>query len=187
MTEEQLSRTALKRKAQQVESVAQELADLSPSEINGLPCQDDLKQEIILAGTLKGGARKRQIKFVSKELRKLPIDPFLDFLERRKGSRLKKNVTFHELERLRDAIIQEAIDRMAEIEDTDAPVDQRWLSPTVVVAGERFAGGNLDLQMLQDSALRFARSRKPAYKKELFRALQAAQERSEFHAATEGK
>ncbi len=53
-----------------------------------------------------------------------------------------------------------------------------WLSSTVRQVGERFVGGRLDLPAIQQSALRFARTRKPAYKREIFRALQAAQERA---------
>jgi ribosome-associated protein len=177
MQEEHVSRTELKRQAKQVEELAGELANLSAAQIRKLPCDEELRQEILQAGDLKGGARKRQVKFISKELRQIPLTELLAFLEKRQGSSLKKNMAFHELERLRDAMIQEALDIFHDANDPDFWPAPDWLSSTVLQVGERFAEGRLDLLAIQLSALRFARTRKPAYKREIFRALQAAQER----------
>ena len=183
MQEEHVSRTELKRQAKQVEELAGELANLSAAEIRRLPCDEELRQEILQAGSLKSGARKRQVKFIGKELRKIPLAALLAFLEKRQGSSLKKNMAFHELERLRDAMIQEALDLFHHANDPDFWPAADWLSPTVRQAGERFIGSHPDLRAIQQSALRFARTRKPTYKREIFRALQSAQERAAYQNA----
>lgn len=178
--EENLSRSELKRRAKSTEALAKELSELASEQLKKLPCDAELQEEIRLAQTLKSGARKRQLKHISKELRKIDPSELLDFLAAKKGSKLKKNMVFHELERLRDAIIQEAFDAKSIDAENETSQNPEWLSTSVQEAGERFPVGGLDLNSLQQSALRFVRSRKPVYKREIFRALQAAQERQKY-------
>ncbi len=170
-----ISRTEKKRQAKQVESLTVELSRLSLSEIKQLPCSDELREELALAHNLKGSAGKRQVKFISKELRRISIDPLLAFLENKKGSKLKKNIAFHDIEKLRDTIIEEAINMY---KDEDFSHDS--LLPSIQVALEKYPEADLNSHSLQQSALRFARTRKPVHKKEIFRTLQAAQEKAQY-------
>jgi ribosome-associated protein len=187
MNEEHVSRTELKRQARQMEDLARELVELPATEVRKLPCDEELRQEILQGASFKSGARKRQIKFIGKELRKISAAPLLAFLEKRQGSHLKKNMAFHELERLRDAMIQEAMDHLQQDDESDSQPESDWLSPTVRQAGARFARSRLDMRTVQQAALRFARTRKPVLKREIFRALQAAQERETYLEETKGE
>ncbi len=92
-----------------VEELARELVGLSAAEIKKLDCSEEIRADIREAGGLKGGARKRLIKYISKALRREDCEPLLDFLSERKGSRLKDKRDFHELEQLRDDIISDTI------------------------------------------------------------------------------
>jgi len=181
------SRSELKRQAKGLEILAMELADLSAGEIATLPCAPELRQEIDLARTLKGGARKRQIKFISKALRQMDAAPLFAFLENKKGSKLKKDKAFHELERLRDAIIQEAIDTYSHRGEPNDEPEPGHILPAIVQAGEYFPDGKLDQSPLLQTAIKFARTRKPVYKREIFRSLQAAQERQRQQDKRQGK
>ncbi len=103
-----VSRTEKKRQAKEIETLSKELAELSPAELLKLPCDDFLREELKAVRKLKAGSRKRQIKYIAKELRQQPVDKFLDFLEERRGSRLKLTIEHKELERLKYDIIAAA-------------------------------------------------------------------------------
>ena len=173
-----ISRTEQKRRAKAIEELAHELVELSPTEIGKLPIDDFLRQEIKDARPLKGSARKRQIKYVAKELRDLDPDPLLDFLEERKGSKLKQDRDLHELERLRQDILSEAIAAHQEAQAEGDTLNEEWQSELAAAAAADLPG--LDLVAVNRAARRYARSRKPAYGREVFRLLRSAKEQAQY-------
>ncbi|MFZ5774444.1 MAG: ribosome biogenesis factor YjgA [Thermodesulfobacteriota bacterium] len=173
-----VSRSEKKRQAKNIEEIAKELVDLSAADLRLLPCPEYIKEEIKVSKGLTGGALKRQTKYIAKELRDIPTDEILDFLAQRKGSRLKEANAFHELEHLREEIITEAITAWDEARQEGERLDEGWESETIAAASTRF--DNLDSASLKKSALRYAATRKPAHRRELFRLLQAAHERQQF-------
>ena len=92
-----LSRSEKKRRAKNIEKLAFELVALSPTDIKKLPCEDFIKDEILETRGLKAGARKRQLKYLTKNLRHLDPEPLLDFMAQQKGSQLKQTKEFQEL------------------------------------------------------------------------------------------
>lgn len=173
-----ISRSEKKRQAKQVEDIAEELAELSTPQIKKLPCDDFLKQEIINTQPLKGGARKRQIKYITKQLREIDAEPLLNFLEERKGSHLKQNAASHELERLRDDIITDVLAAVEAAFHADEPLGGEWPSPALDKALSLYP--QLNEMEIRKSAHRFSRSRKATYTREIFRALKAAAESSKL-------
>ncbi len=172
------SRSELKRQAKHAETLAQELTALSANDIAKLPLDKLLKEEILAAQGLKGGSKKRLTKYIAKELRNMNTEPVLLHLEERKGSKLKKNQEFHELERLRDAIINETLSAFEFARDNNDPLPPNWTSPSLSAAGENLPG--IDSTAIQSSANQFARTRKPAQSRQIFRLLQAALEKKKY-------
>ena len=115
-----ISRTEKKRRAKEIESLSKELVDLPPADLAKLPCDDFLKDEIKAVSKLKAGSRKRQIKYIAKELRQLPVDEILQFLAERRGSKLKLNIEHKELERLKNDIIAAALEEYNDRQDYDS-------------------------------------------------------------------
>ena len=175
---EKLSRSEKKRRAKGVESLAIELVNLSPAEIAKLACDDFLKEDIKSARHLKTGARKRQIKYITKQLRDLNIEPLLDFLEEKKGSKLKQNQSLHKLERWRDDIISEAIQDYLEAEHLGKSFNESW--PSTVLERVTAELKNLDQQAIKIAAVKYVKSRKPTFGREIFRVLKAAHEGQRF-------
>ena len=173
-----LSRSEQKRRAKAIEQLAHELVELSASELRKLPTDDFLRQEIKAAQPLKGSARKRQIKYVAKELRDLDPEPLLDFLADRKGSKLKQDRDFQELERLRQDILSEAIAAYQEAQTAGESLGEEWQSELAASAAAELPG--LDLTAINRAARRYARSRKPTYGREVFRLLRAAKEQAQY-------
>jgi ribosome-associated protein len=175
---EQLSRSEKKRRANGVESLAVELVKLATSELKSLPCDDLLRDDIREAQTLKAGARKRQIKYISKQLRNLDIEPFLTMLAEKKGSKLKQNKLIHQLEHWRDNIISAAIDAYQQAELEGAPFNEEWDSPVLSDVAANFQ--KIDLRAIKIAAIRYVKTRKPAFSREIFRIMKATHESEKF-------
>ncbi len=173
-----VSRSEKKRRAKNIEKLAQELVSLSPVIIKKLPCDSWMQTEILDAANMKAGARKRQVKYITKNLRSIDTDPLFDFMAAQKGSRLKDKKEFQELERLRDAIIDEALAADRDAKHDGSPVDPHYPSGAIDDALESLAG--LDENDLRRSAISFAKTRKITHSREIFRTLKAASERQKW-------
>jgi ribosome-associated protein len=177
------SRSERKRRAKGVENLARELFTLSARDIAALPCAEMIKDEIANGRCLKGGARKRQAKHVARMLRQEEevSRELLTFLENRKGSKLKEAGEFHQLERLRDGLINDAIaaaggqPAAGRLKQTPARPDDDDAGETIQEALRLLP--DLSAAELRQAAARYARTRNPVYSRELFRLLKAALER----------
>lgn len=174
----QVSRSEKKRRAKNIEKLAQELVFLSPTDIKKLPCDNELQTEILDAANMKAGARKRQIKYITKTLRALDPEPLFEFMSEQKGSHLKEKKEFHELERLRDGIIDDVLAADHDAKQEGNVIDLRYPSDAIDAALRSLA--DLDEDDLRRSALRFVRTRKTTYSREIFRSLKAAFERQKW-------
>lgn len=173
-----VSRTEKKRQAKEVETLSKELAELPPADLAKLPCDDFLREELKAVAKLKTGSRNRQIKYIAKELRKQPIEELLDFLEARRGSRLKTTIAHKELERLKNDIIDAALE---EYNDRDNYEDYFFMDRQAVPllkAIDMFP--SLNIEDLAKPAENFAATRKIGQSREIFRALKAAAEKLKF-------
>jgi len=169
-----ISKSEKKRQAKRVEKLAQELAKLNPALATELPCPQRFIEEVQLAQKLSAGARKRQIKYLARELRAMDTGPILDFLAQRKGLSLREKERFHRLEQLRDAIITDAIEAQQRAEEEDLPFEEDWPSPALTEAVKHYP--DLDTAAVRTAAHRFAQSRKPVHRREVFRLLSGAAE-----------
>ncbi len=161
-----------------MEELAHELVELAAGEIALLPTDDLLKKELRAAHAMKGGARKRQTKYIAGELRRQDTTELSSFLAARKGSRLRENEEFHELENLRQAIISDVIAAQDEVRGLDLPLPNDWESPALEQAQQVFPG--LDARAIRTAAHRYARSRKIAHSREIFRQLKTAHDRQRY-------
>lgn len=114
MKEEQattLSRSAVKRRAQQVEETAHRLLECSAAELRSLDWPDDLRQELLLAGRTRAhGARKRQIKHLAALLRRdeISLARAEAVVAAKNGHHQEQVKDFQQLEMLRDGLCDAA-------------------------------------------------------------------------------
>jgi ribosome-associated protein len=181
---ERLSKSERKRRAKGVEQLVGELAALPPGEIASLPCAADVREAILAARDLKGGARKRQLKYATKLLRDALLDDLYDLLANRKGSALKENRTLQRLEHLRNSLVSEAIRLYDEAMQTDGylhetePVDFLAGAKTLEAVARDLPG--VDLFLLKNTAAQYARTRNRKFSRELFRIMRAAMEKAQY-------
>ena len=181
----QLSRSEKKRRAKGIEQLVLELAALPANVIVSLPCDPEVREQIRSAKNLKGGAKKRQLKYITKLLRDRPVDDLYDFLAKKKGSALKKQREFQEIEHLRNLLLNEAIARYNEflqqdryVAEGNKPEDLLRNSETLSSIAARFP--DIDIIMIKNTAEQFAITRNRKFSRELFRIMQAAFEKAQF-------
>lgn len=180
----QLSRSEKKRRAKSIEHLVIELAALPQTELENLPCDVEILSEIASAKTLKGGARKRQLKYVTKLLRDKPVEELYDFLAEKKGSTLKRKQEFHKLEHLRNLLINEAIECYEESNYRDGYLNdnepEEFLEKSETIRMITAQLPFVDQVSLKNIARQFARTRNRKFSLELFRILKAALEKGQF-------
>ena len=168
----EISRSEKKRLYKQIESAARECTALSDNELGRLPASEQVIEEIRVCRGVKGGALKRQIKYVTKLMQHEPLDPIFTFLTQLKGSRLEENRYQHEAERLRDAVVNDALQAYQDCTGSDEPWPIDWESEPIATVMETFP--EIDEQELRSSAHQYARSRNKGHYREIFRIIRAA-------------
>lgn len=166
-----ISKSEVKRQYKQIEQVASELADFTDNDLKKLPCDDELKDEIRATRGLKGGSRKRQVKYLAKVMRQQSLTEIYDFLEERKGSNLKAKKKFHEAERLRDAMVNEAIDSQARYRKVHQSWEMDWPSDEITAAVKRYP--DLNESEIRKIIYSYVKTRNRMHYRELFRMFQS--------------
>ncbi len=85
------NKTALKKEHSKVQNLAKELVRKTPQALSKLPLSENILLQIELAGQIKGGALKRQIKHIANLLLTLDEDPF-NFLLNEENQLLQASV-----------------------------------------------------------------------------------------------
>ena len=166
------SRSARKREMQQLERLAAALGDLPARLHSLLPCPEEIREQIGRAQAMKGGARQRQIKYVTKLLQaEADQDALYHFLDQHRGRALAEAKRQHLLERWRDALIDEAL---ARAEESNGDLPEQWHSAILDEVQAELP--RLDRNSLERLACRFARTRDPRASREIFRVFKSALE-----------
>ncbi len=105
------------------------------------------------------------------------MNEILDYLAEKKGSRLKSNRLQSEAERLRDVIINEALDDQQYCLQTGTEWEPDWPGEEIDAVAKRYP---LDEGDLRKSVFQYTRTRIHTHYREIFRILKAAVEKDEF-------
>lgn len=175
---ERLSKSELKRRHKQIEAAAREVAALNDSEISRLGLSDEIADEVKLCRGLKGSALKRQLKYVAKLLKQEQIDDVLRQLALQKGSKLEEAQLHHQAERLRDTIINEALEARDQRLQEGVALEMDWPSETIDSAVQLYP--EVEELELRRSAYQYVKTRNKVHSRELFRILRSAADKSRF-------
>ncbi len=182
-----LSRSEQKRRIKQLEKLVMEMAQLPVTQIDSLPCDAEIRDLLRQVPSLKTGARKRQIKYVTKMLKNDPesIDALFAFMAGKKGTALQEKREFHEIEYIRDSLLNEALEEHRRARENHGELEENWSSRVVQEVGRQFPG--IDLVLLTRLSRLFARTRNRKHSREIFRILRAAHEGKRFAGAGQAK
>lgn len=129
------SRTQQRREALAVLVLAQQLVDLPPSRLAKLPLPDDVRREIDVTRRITShGAKKRQLAFLAKVMRRYGDDDFAavraELGENREKQR-QETAAMHRLESMRDRLIAEDESALSELIAEHPQVDRQHLRSLV--------------------------------------------------------
>lgn len=175
---EYISKSERKRRFRHEEQAAEELSRLTKKDLKLAPISDEVKEEIITCRDLKGGALKRQIKYLAKVMRTDDVEAILTFLEERKGSDLKVNRLHHEAEHLRDNIINQAVEDQKSCLKIGRKWGEDWSASEIDHAVARLPW--LNAGDMRRATFLYVKTKNHMHYKELFKMVKAALEREEM-------
>ncbi len=129
------SRTQKRREALAVLVLAQQLVDLQPSRLAKLQLPDDVRHEIdVTRRTPSHGARKRQLAFLAKVMRRYDDEDFASVraeLGENREKQRQETAAMHRLEAMRDRLIAEDEAALSELIAEHPQVDRQHLRSLV--------------------------------------------------------
>jgi ribosome-associated protein len=174
---EYISKSARKRRFKDEEAVAEELSLLNDKDLKLLPAGNVVKEEMMRCRSLQGGARKRQVKYLAKVMREEPVDDILNFLSERKGSQAKVAKQQREIERLRDVVINEAIEAHLETIRYGETFEPDWQGEEIDGVIAKY---QIDSADFRKAVYQYVKTRLHGYYREVFRILKAAMDKDEM-------
>ncbi len=101
-----LSKSQRKREAHDVRALGEELAALGESERARIPIPDNIRDEIGKLNAIKAnGARKRQLGFLAKQMRRHDLQPIYEALEGIRQAARSNTLSHHLVEDWRDNLL----------------------------------------------------------------------------------
>jgi len=159
-TPEEVSKSQRRREALEVKSLASRLITLNASRLAAVPLDEQLRAEIDRARSIRSNvARKRQLQYVAKLLRRNDLDPILDTLDSFDNEAKQLTARQHRVEAWRDLLI----------ESGDAAVG-------ALIELRRDADAQAIRQLLRNAQRETQKNKPPAAARSMFRLLRELDE-----------
>ena len=122
-----VSKSEIKRDAEELKRLGAELVELGKNSLDKIPLDEDLRAAIELAQKIKKEGRRRQLQLIGKMLRSRDEDPIRQALDKLKNRHNQQVALFHKLEQLRDRLIEQGDDAVAEVLNLYPHADRQQL------------------------------------------------------------
>jgi ribosome-associated protein len=109
------SKSQRKRDALALQALADELARLSPTELDAVPLPDALRDAVVAARELSRGAYRRQVRYLGRLLRDVDSSPIRSAVDARRGATHEDKARLKRLERWRERLVEEGDPAVAEL------------------------------------------------------------------------
>ncbi|MFY2509774.1 ribosome biogenesis factor YjgA [Vibrio pectenicida] len=122
-----VSKSELKRDMEELQKLGEELINLKPSVLEKFPLSDELAEAIKDAQRFKNEARRRQLQYIGKLMRFEDPEPLQAALDKVRNKHSQATAALHKLEQLRDRIIAEGDDAIADVIELYPLADRQHL------------------------------------------------------------
>jgi len=122
-----VSKSEIKRDAEELKDLGAEIVELGKNALDKIPLDDDLRAAVELAQRIKKEGRRRQMQLIGKMLRQRDVDPIRQALDKLKNRHNQQVALFHKLEQLRDRLVDEGDDAVAEVLNLWPDADRQQL------------------------------------------------------------
>ncbi|WKE66042.1 ribosome biogenesis factor YjgA [Gallaecimonas kandeliae] len=124
-----ISKSELKREANEAADLGKELMDLAPAQLDKIPLSDDLREAIDLAHKIRNKHEgfRRQRQYVAKLVRQEDPEPIIEALNKLKNLHNQETLKLHLAEQWRDRFMKEGNDAVQAFIDEFPGVDIQHL------------------------------------------------------------
>ncbi len=133
------SRSQRKRDALAVLDLVRTLCELTDPQLAKLSLPEDLHRQIVDSRRITSmGARKRQLQFLAKQIRRADVDlePILEALDSSREGQRKETARLHRLEAWRDALLEQGDSALGVLLDTRPEIDRQHLRALIRMAND---------------------------------------------------
>lgn len=170
----QISRTEQKRRVKEVEQLVAELVKVPPQALAQLAEMEEIRDLLLETARLEGSVRQRQIKYLTKLIAPLPLEPLYALVSHYRGKALSAKKQQHSLEFFRDSLINEALEMQQVCRENGEEWGEDWESEVIDEVRQHLPAA--EAMTLSRLSYLFSRTRNPRYSRELFRYLKSVQE-----------
>ena len=178
----QISRSEQKRRFKEVEKLVDELAKLPRQALAQIEGLDEIRDLLLEAADKGGSVRQRQIKYLTKFVAAMELEPLYALVSQYRGKALSEKKQQHQIEFYRDALIDEALEVQRQLEEFGEGLTENWESETVAELQGKMP--EIEAMTLTRLAFLFARTRNPRHSREIFRYLKSVEEMRQRNNAT---
>jgi ribosome-associated protein len=136
------SKSQRKRDSAALQDLGAELVEMSKLKLAAIPLDDDLREAIALAQSIKAhGGRKRQILYIGKLLRGTDVEPIREAIAKLDQTDAASVAHLHRLERWRERLLTEGNDALTQLLGEFPEADSQRLRQLIRNAQQEHAAG----------------------------------------------
>ncbi len=140
------SKSALKRQMTALQKMGETLVALSNSQLAKIPLENPLLDAINTARSLKSHeAKRRQLQYIGKIMRNVDAEPIQKALDKVQNKSRESKAQFHQIESWRDRLIAEGDVALEKFIQEYENVDRQHIRQLVRKAQQQKAGGETEL------------------------------------------
>ncbi len=139
--DEPVSKSQRKRDALALQALAEDLVQLTPSQLDGVPLSDELREAVAGARTLSRGAYRRQLRYLGRLLRGMDAEPVKRAVDALSHASHADKARLRRLERWRERLIEEGDPAVTELLEAFPEADAQSLRQLVRNARKEQAAG----------------------------------------------
>ncbi|MFU2090068.1 ribosome biogenesis factor YjgA [Avibacterium avium] len=110
-----VSKSEIKRDAEALKQLGEKLVNLTKTNLEKIPLEENILDAIALAQRLQKEAKRRQLQYIGKLLRQVDAEPIQEALDKIENKHNHQQALLHKLELLRDELIAKGDEALSNV------------------------------------------------------------------------
>ncbi|MEE6074949.1 ribosome biogenesis factor YjgA [Avibacterium gallinarum] len=122
-----VSKSEIKRDAEALKQLGEKLVNLTKTNLEKIPLEENILDAIALAQRLQKEAKRRQLQYIGKLLRQVDAEPIQEALDKIENKHNHQQALLHKLELLRDELIAKGDEALSNVLNDYPDADRQHL------------------------------------------------------------
>ncbi|MFU2080793.1 ribosome biogenesis factor YjgA [Avibacterium endocarditidis] len=122
-----VSKSEIKRDAEALKQLGEKLVNLTKTNLEKIPLEENILDAIELAQRLQKEAKRRQLQYIGKLLRQIDAEPIQEALDKIENKHNHQQALLHKLELLRDELIAKGDEALSNVLNDYPDADRQHL------------------------------------------------------------